>query len=555
MSEHWRVRAREVARVHGLDPDVFERLIRQESGFDPTAVSRAGAIGLTQLMPATAQDLGVDPRDPEQNLRGGARFLRQMLDRYGGDYRIALAAYNAGPGNVDRYGGVPPFEETQLYLERVLPRGTTKTLARVVAQEGTEMESDTTAARPLRRNDAAVAELRTEMQRIRGDMRKAEQRVESLTAQADETEDMEVRGEIVTTPTERARSAQKQLVGAQSALTSLNQRHQSVVSQIAQLSRDTATATTREPSKEDIEARRLAIEKARFDLERAKRADAEATSPEARRLAQLGVEKAELEVSRARAQLDLTLNPRAPQRAPVDPQDAELKRLQIAKAQRDLAPMPQQLLSDAWNTVGEIERMLKAGQFGDASSPDVLRRADAYRDATMRNLDAQLKGTTVAAEDAARRAEERARQAAGEAILSRRMQTGTSMAQALLGAAMGVRMPKGQSSLGFDPAAAAWLLTEQMGGGPEVSALGREMLLGARGGPPQETLELPPLPPIGSGAPVGGAPLWPGVPAPASPAAEAPPPPPAPPPPTPEAVLPYRAPFWQTRARPDIYPV
>jgi soluble lytic murein transglycosylase-like protein len=111
-----------IAREEGVDPDLFLRLIQQESSFNPDAVSSAGAIGLGQLMPGTAADLGVDPYEPEENLRGSARYLRQQLDTFG-DTTLALAAYNAGPGNVRKYGGIPPFEETQNYVSKILGTG------------------------------------------------------------------------------------------------------------------------------------------------------------------------------------------------------------------------------------------------------------------------------------------------------------------------------------------------------------------------------------------------------------------------------------------------
>jgi soluble lytic murein transglycosylase-like protein len=108
------------AARYGLDPALLKGLIRQESGFDPDARSGAGAVGLTQLMPATAASLGVDPTDPAQAIDGGARYLKQQLDRFGGDPAKALAAYNAGPGAVAKYGGIPPYGETQNYVTSVL---------------------------------------------------------------------------------------------------------------------------------------------------------------------------------------------------------------------------------------------------------------------------------------------------------------------------------------------------------------------------------------------------------------------------------------------------
>jgi hypothetical protein len=118
----YRQAARDAARRYGVPEDLFLRVVQQESAFNPEAVSSAGAIGLTQLMPGTAADLGVDPRDPLQNLEGGARYLAQQLDTFG-DPALALAAYNAGPGRVRQYGGIPPFEETQNYVSRILGGG------------------------------------------------------------------------------------------------------------------------------------------------------------------------------------------------------------------------------------------------------------------------------------------------------------------------------------------------------------------------------------------------------------------------------------------------
>jgi len=110
----------EAARTYNLDPRIIRAVMQAESAFNAMAVSPLGALGLMQLMPGVAKDLGVsDPLDPRQNIMAGAKYLKQLLDANDGNVRLALASYNAGPGNVAKYRTVPPFKETRDYVKKV----------------------------------------------------------------------------------------------------------------------------------------------------------------------------------------------------------------------------------------------------------------------------------------------------------------------------------------------------------------------------------------------------------------------------------------------------
>lgn len=149
--------ARQKALQYGLDPDLFVRQIQAESAFRPDAVSSAGAIGLGQLMPATARELGVDPNNPAQNLDGAARYMKQQLDTFG-NYPMALAAYNAGPSRVQKAGGIPNITETQNYVSKIMGAGGSAMNANTnilgAAQAAEEEYKKEQAGKPLFQRDS-----------------------------------------------------------------------------------------------------------------------------------------------------------------------------------------------------------------------------------------------------------------------------------------------------------------------------------------------------------------------------------------------------------------
>lgn len=146
----------QAARQHDVDPKLVHAVIRQESSYDPFAVSSKGAMGLMQLLPATADRFGVQNIfDPAENVRGGVQYLRHLLDRYNGDPSLTLAAYNAGEGAVDRYGDVPPYQETEEYVRKVRRSYGAAVGSVSSAQQQDDASAELTRPRIIRRVDAS----------------------------------------------------------------------------------------------------------------------------------------------------------------------------------------------------------------------------------------------------------------------------------------------------------------------------------------------------------------------------------------------------------------
>ncbi len=152
------------SKKYNLEPSLIEAVIKVESNWNSTAVSQKGAIGLMQLMPFTARDMDVkNPFNPEENIEGGARYLRYLLDKFNGDLTFAIAAYNAGPGTIEKFGGTPPIPETQQYVRRVLSlyngndpdtSGSTR-IYKIIHNDGTILYTNT----PLSRGESKLSRL------------------------------------------------------------------------------------------------------------------------------------------------------------------------------------------------------------------------------------------------------------------------------------------------------------------------------------------------------------------------------------------------------------
>lgn len=481
--------ARQIALENDLDPDIFDKLIQQESGFNPRAVSPAGAQGLTQLMPATARGLGVrDPFDPEQNLRGGARFLKQMLDRYGGDYRLALAAYNAGPGAVDKYGDVPPFEETQTYIRVILGPSGAKVLAK-----------------------PAEADVAKSAQDVLGELaRKHGEPISILPRDPEVADPGDPTGPKIQnlSPTYRflyrdGTYIDVKSVKAPNAPASSEEAERYEVVTIQEKGGDSGPDTP--PIREiggDLYER--GVDGAWKKVISAPAKPKDTPDPLVREVdgslyergpdgewhkavAAAPTRRAPITIGRSvyREKPDGSLEkileePRdAPQRAERWPEEVARSRQQLAegeldieKKQRDLQGEAAVLLRNHISLIDSVEKMVADGQLKPEQAAEYISTSD-------KNYRAALRGSTLATEQERMRADRRAKNTLGSDIINQRLSSGANLAAQLSGQAMqsDVMMPVGKSSLGYSPSMLALEMTKELGGGPEVSEFAKRMLL------------------------------------------------------------------------------
>jgi hypothetical protein len=510
MAQNLEALARRIAQEAGVDPDLFVRLVRQESGFRVDAVSPAGAQGLTQLMPATARGLGVsDPFDPEQNLRGGARFLRAMLDEFGGDYRLALAAYNAGPGNVRKYGGVPPFQETQRYVSVLwdqAPRssGGPKVQASVQAQA----DEDDVFTRVVNAKGKWVGVKpvgTTTTKRKKYDEFGEEEGAEDVPVQSPtyrytfedgtyvdarkgEGDAYEVVGGTALTSLAREQKAEEKAAGAppkvvQGQVWDAEQGRFVPAPGLPQTAARTAAAAG------EVNAggkRYRWVPNYPGDAQGRYEEVPGIGAPDEERGAKPGrvftVGRSIYREAEDGTVTKVGEEPRdATQRAPRYPEEEEQARLNIQKTQRELMDKRRLAIQGHQETVRHVQGMLERGEIDPQA-------ADAYVEASRLATEAALRGSTPFEEAQEKRVAEQERKKIGRDILDQRLSSGVSLASSLLSSATGLAgkavFRPGQTTLDYDPLEDLMSLLNELQGGEDVTPYAKGLLMGAAQGTP-----------------------------------------------------------------------
>ena len=493
----YRTIARQIAQQYGIDPDVFVAQINQESGFNPNAKSPAGAEGIAQFMPGTAQGLGIDPMDPIQALKGAAKYDAALLAKYHGDYRLMLAAYNAGEGNVDKYGGVPPFQETQTYVKNILgSSGGGQTMGTL--QDGTP-STDDLVNQGLNGDSSTISNPSGQQ---------AFQALSSSNA-----------GGSGLSQTEWASLVQqhKGIVGQKQVKTAATDAVSSVLGaanpateytfgdgthitvQFAGgaagtdgswnvIDGGTALKTGKQPTT------MVPILDPRTGQPIALRDPSTGTVLKLDPQNTMATPQGQIVQSNGGVYLITKGQPTAaypgqmPQSGGVTVEtliapdqtkanlDNQLTQLQIQKAQQSLRPVAQQAISDAYTTIDSIQQQLAAGTMTPQEANSLMQQVHD-------GLNATLSGTTLFEQQKQADAVQAQRVNEANALLNQRVSSGVSLGNALLNAAVGhVMMPAGKTTLGIDPFAIANQEIATLGGGPQVTDAAKALLANAFGG-------------------------------------------------------------------------
>lgn len=489
----YRKMARDAARRHNIDPEIFLRQIQQESNFEPNARSGAGAQGIAQIVPK--HHPGVDPFDPAAALDYAAKWMRDLLTQFG-DYALALAAYNAGPGAVQKYGGVPPFDETQTYVRTILG---SKAAGGAPDGDGGEDVPDeidalltkllggsATTAKPTatptgsgpKRQASPILDL---LQKAKGPFISASQ------IGARETDDpnappgvgdlfpkvpnarpryrymwgdgtyLDVEEDTIIGGTAlealKSQAAEKPPAGTVLGGQTPNEKH--VV-----IAKPDGTLIVRD-NPNYVPPKEGAPEKPQFITH-------DGTLYQVRPDGSLTV---------AQARVDRP--PAAPQRAPRYPDEEESAQLDLEAKRRKLMPAALLALQEHAALVQDLQDQWSRGEIDE-------KQRDAYAAASQQMLWASLRGTTPAAEAIQKQRVQSERRAEGRSLINQRLQSGASLATTLVNSALNSNtlMPAGKSSIGYNPFQAATRYTDELTGGDLTPFARRLMMDGEEGGAP-----------------------------------------------------------------------
>lgn len=468
--EEWIVRTRQAATRAGVDPDLFVRLIEAESSFDPDVisgrrVSSAGAKGIAQLMPVHWSV--VDPTNPEASLNYAARMLSDFYRRYG-SWELALAAYNAGPGSVEKYGGVPPYQETRAYVSKIMgSRSSGK--APGMASPSIQAQGDPQMSDPINGNpfgDPDANELPGRFEEQGWYVWKDKRTGKVLWWEAP-----------ITAKTEPVQPVKQE--GNDGSIHYYNAKNGDYLwtARAYDPSNDPRVTQSKNPVTEnfpDRTKRQWNPQTGGWDIIGESPVD---NKPPVTENFPDGTKRQWNPQTEDWDVIGEAPPPKVPQRAPRWPEEVERDRLEVEKLRRELIPTQIRMIQEGYAAIDQAKRMMATGQL----TPE---EGDRIMNLTRQQIDAALRGTTPWQMEQEKMRQRQSEQELGSGLLRQRVSSATQMGQFLLTAAMGLRMPKGQSTLNLNPLAIAKAFTDDMMGGAEIPSYAKNLLVGAGVGSP-----------------------------------------------------------------------